>query len=221
MTDETKLMPCPFCGESDQDTLLIEHMVGTVRRPAYRVVCDNCGASTGYSDRGDHVKEWNTRAALAAIQPADPVTKAGCCQSVRVKPLVWTPRPDGRQWYGHAADGLYLSFTAVMSTETGEWSCFLRDFWRPFETIEAAKAAAQADYDARILAALELAPVTLAEALRGPTDNQVASACMSYRHDFGLLPARDREALMFQAREWLRAWQKELPTALRAIREGK
>lgn len=43
-----------------------------------------------------------------------------------------------------------------------------------------------------------------------PTDAQVASACMSYRHDFGLLGAEDRQQVMRQARFWLEAWQKEL-----------
>ncbi len=61
MTDKTKLLPCPFCG-AGHDKLIIEHMEGTIVRPAYRVRCDNCGASCCYSDRGDHVEDWNTRA---------------------------------------------------------------------------------------------------------------------------------------------------------------
>lgn len=46
-------------------------------------------------------------------------------------------------------------------------------------------------------------------------DEMVNSACMSYRHDFGLLPKLDQEALRRTARFWLEAWQKEglaLPT---------
>lgn len=58
----------------------------------------------------------------------------------------------------------------------------------------------------------------LADALAVPNDAQVASACMSYRHDFGLLDAKERAALMWQAREWLHAWRKEF-AALRAIGE--
>lgn len=58
----------------------------------------------------------------------------------------------------------------------------------------------------------------LAEALAVPTDDQVASACLSYRHDFGLLDAKERAALMWQAREWLNAWRKEFAHA-RAIGE--
>ena len=42
-----------------------------------------------------------------------------------------------------------------------------------------------------------------------PTDAQVASACMSYRHDFGMLDGAQRSATVAEAREWLRAWRKE------------
>ena len=37
------------------------------------------------------------------------------------------------------------------------------------------------------------------------TEAQLASACLSYRHDFGLLDADARSKLMFQAKEWARA----------------
>lgn len=57
---EIKLKACPFCGSPD-DCLIVEHMKGTVMRPAYRVYCDYCAASTGYTDRGNHVELWNSR----------------------------------------------------------------------------------------------------------------------------------------------------------------
>ena len=44
-----------------------------------------------------------------------------------------------------------------------------------------------------------------------PTDEQVASACLSYNHSFGLMIEAQRIAMMHQAREWLRAWRKEIP----------
>jgi len=56
---DIQLKPCPFCGETE--SLYIEHMEGTVIHPTYRVYCDYCGASAGWTDRGDHVEEWNTR----------------------------------------------------------------------------------------------------------------------------------------------------------------
>lgn len=42
-----------------------------------------------------------------------------------------------------------------------------------------------------------------------PTLAQINSACLSFRHDFGLLDATERGELQWQATEWLRAWQKE------------
>ncbi|MCV9963517.1 hypothetical protein OIU34_16565 [Pararhizobium sp. BT-229] len=53
-----------------------------------------------------------------------------------------------------------------------------------------------------------------------PTDAQLNSACLSFRHDFGLLGEEERARVRFQAREWLRAWMRELPKvpALRTIK---
>lgn len=40
--------------------------------------------------------------------------------------------------------------------------------------------------------------------------NYINSACLSYRHDFGLLSNREQEDLKFTAKEWLIAWEKAL-----------
>lgn len=48
-----------------------------------------------------------------------------------------------------------------------------------------------------------------------PTTAQINSACLSYRHDFGLLDSETKDGLRFQAGEWLYAWQKEFAYALR------
>tara|TARA_R100001163_G_C5059268_1_gene195938 strand:- start:545 stop:763 length:219 start_codon:yes stop_codon:yes gene_type:complete len=53
------LLHCPFCGT--KDNLQIQHLKGTVLNPSYRVYCDSCGASTGFSSIGNHKEEWNTR----------------------------------------------------------------------------------------------------------------------------------------------------------------
>jgi len=44
-----------------------------------------------------------------------------------------------------------------------------------------------------------------------PSCSDVWNACMSYRHDFGLLPDAEQKTLEFEAREWLRAWGHTLP----------
>lgn len=41
------------------------------------------------------------------------------------------------------------------------------------------------------------------------TDAQVRSACLSYRHDYGLMDAKAQSHLEFQCREWCRAISKE------------
>ena len=43
---------------------------------------------------------------------------------------------------------------------------------------------------------------------RPPTEAEINDACLSYRHDFGLLPELEKEGLRFDAREWLLAWAK-------------
>lgn len=121
---------CPFCGSRGIDRNSSGH------KECY---CTNCGAS------GPKVKvDWNTRAALTAAEGVKP----------RVKPLEW----DGMD--ARAFD-LFWSVRESKSTPP---------FWiarapggqlengfggLKFNTIEAAKAAAQADYEARILSALQ------------------------------------------------------------------
>jgi hypothetical protein len=40
------------------------------------------------------------------------------------------------------------------------------------------------------------------------TDEQIDSACLSYRHDFGLLSVSEQDYIRFQAREWAIALAK-------------
>jgi len=42
------------------------------------------------------------------------------------------------------------------------------------------------------------------------TKEIISSACMYYRHDFGLLRGDEREHTIFEAREWIYAWAKAL-----------
>lgn len=57
--NDIELKPCPFCGTAGE-SLLVEHLEGTIRNPSYRVRCDNCGASSRYTDQ-DCREVWNTR----------------------------------------------------------------------------------------------------------------------------------------------------------------
>jgi len=42
-----------------------------------------------------------------------------------------------------------------------------------------------------------------------PSAAQLHSACLSYRHDYGVMSEEARKSLQFTALEWFRAWQKE------------
>jgi Lar family restriction alleviation protein len=90
MQQARELLPCPFCGEAVH--LLVEHLDGTIIHPAYRVRCDYCGASSGYTDKSC-AELWNARAALR-VAPEGFVL-------VPVKPT-----PEMLAAVGNGADGL-------------------------------------------------------------------------------------------------------------------
>lgn len=70
---------------------------------------------------------------------------------VRVKPLVWDEGDEPDEW----RSGPYDVWCELGNFQVYHWSIVKGD---PHETAEAAKAAAQADYDARIFAAIEPQP---------------------------------------------------------------
>ncbi len=39
-------------------------------------------------------------------------------------------------------------------------------------------------------------------------DNIINEVCLNYNHSFGLMTYPERRSLMFEAKEWLHAWQK-------------
>lgn len=43
-----------------------------------------------------------------------------------------------------------------------------------------------------------------------PTESELHSACLSFRHDFGLLPDMKKREIMLEAKAWHRAWWKSL-----------
>lgn len=147
MTDSTdnSLKPCPFCGG--------ELACGRLRMAACRT--DSCYMRNFVIDMDDpgSVARWNSRADLAPTP----------LSAVKVKPLVWEDF-DGRGakasafynanylinlWNGRGQFEVSFSYPGHQTGYDGE---------RWHDTLEAAKAAAQADYAARIMAALEPTP---------------------------------------------------------------
>lgn len=122
--------------------------------------------------------------------------KAG---QVRVKPLEWTARyakyDGGKEHYG---TGIFGHWYCVKREKGGVWSimchigghvCHLP----PSKTLEAAKAAAQADYEARILAALDLTPppaVTVQKAAAVPKKPDGSGIIIAAEGEFSLEEGR-------------------------------
>lgn len=59
-------------------------------------------------------------------------------------------------------------------------------------------------------AKLEQAQKRIAELEAPLSESQIASACLSYRHDFGLLDSDKQKVLILEAKEWYRAFGKQL-----------
>ena len=150
-----KLKPCPFCGSN------AKLMGGPMVHETYSVWCTGVGRhhmDYGF-DKDTAIAAWNTRAAP------------------KVKPLVWTAKG-----YAQTPFGKYLVVREDWSGEEDFW--FICFAGKPYGKCgehgseEAAKAAAQADYERRILDALEPGqPVTVQEAAQlAEIDEQITQA---------------------------------------------
>ena len=53
------------------------------------------------------------------------------------------------------------------------------------------------------------------------TDAEAVSICLTYRHDYGLLPPRDREAMIWQAKEWHNAMRHHFRALIEAEERGE
>lgn len=136
MTSDTalpvELLPCPFCGSGPT---IQKTMFG---HPVQKwVACAGCGASSAaYSSKVSAITAWNTRA-LSATRTA-------------VKPLEWSSEPP----YSVARVFEFKGFYSTERVDAGV--CELRGTFcnGDYPTAQEAKAAAQADYERRILSAL-------------------------------------------------------------------
>lgn len=166
-------------------------------------ICDIAGCR--------HIRE-------AASQPAEPV-------AVRVKPLVWVSDPEncGEDWLHRAVSGVYLY--EVGRHEAGGW------WWQEDGAVggyavdvdggeESAKSAAQADYEARIMAALDVQPLTVQDAARVP-EVQAAFAALDAAQD-GLLWAKAHLRSLADTESMaVNEALKHVEHVLRAIAEGR
>lgn len=139
-----ELKPCPFCGG-------VPYLANVAMAGCSYVVCTDCRMQSDDGSRNRVVNKWNTRAAP------------------KVKPLVWSQTTDTkkygfprRRWRGLAGLGVqYVIWDYDRSEADRVDGWFLVGGLSTFilgsrhDTLNHAKAAAQADYDRRILDALE------------------------------------------------------------------
>jgi len=148
--------PCPFtsCGSSDAFDYEDTKKVGFCRscRAGWRAEMTRdeqiellaWALCEAHAEDGDHWKQWEDQSIDLYDQIA-PLT------AVRVKPLVW--RDDGTN--GYETDHAF-GFYEVYPDPMGDMLSRDGVDSGVYPTIEAAKAAAQADYEARILSALDI-----------------------------------------------------------------
>lgn len=138
------LAPCPFCGEVPEIKERGENIALFV---CASPPCKGSSMFMGFvrEDREKAIAAWNRRAALPPAKQDD--LASGKAVTVRVKPLVW--RDEFMRWSGNS-----FTSTAVGAGHTYIIAASLYDP-EADNVIAAKKAAAQADYEARIRAALE------------------------------------------------------------------
>lgn len=162
--EQTDLLACPFCGSAPQWE---ENDAVDARSwgPEYRIACRNAACfgpvTSNYGNRPDAIAAWNRRASLSP---------AGGVQGVRVKALEWSG--PGRRYAYKSAFFMNWTAASVLGTMTVRYKEHNPDappgYGTPpydphyevgdrtgkFNTLDEAKAAAQADYEKRILSAL-------------------------------------------------------------------
>ena len=108
----------------------------------------NCNIDTSPCGAEDDCRENQKTAAMLRA----------CKGRVRVKPLEWAECNTGNWKRGHCFTARSMVDFAPLAIHKKHDGWWLNKDCHTYDTLEAAKAAAQADYEARILAALEPAP---------------------------------------------------------------
>lgn len=76
MSENTELLPCPFCGSAPVMRRSVEEYVADSSGPAgefdawFTIHCDECGIEKGEEYRSDAIAAWNRRAHTPSIEQA-------------------------------------------------------------------------------------------------------------------------------------------------------
>lgn len=124
MSDEPKLLPCPFCGNDGtgpiEDSLHIIFSEHEYRAPSWCVQCDKCTATMGYSESEEEaVEAWNRRVRRPA--PAVPDDVAELLRDCRNRMLydAGAFREQGREVRAILCDVLIDRIDAALTHPTG------------------------------------------------------------------------------------------------------
>lgn len=148
MPSETvKLSPCPFCGS---DRITVFNI-----RDGQQAVCKDCkslgapkfhGPDGFEATWGRAVEAWNRR---AIKEPAPQ----------KVKALEWAQHPSGKPlWRAQAPHVGWYGVSAIIEPASWQFQGLDEHFTLDVDSAEAGFAAAQADYERRILSALASPP---------------------------------------------------------------
>lgn len=161
-----ELNPCRYCGGEAKiryDALPFGDQPMQADTSMALIECSrsNCVGQKGYRSTEMAIAAWNTRAPTIQDGSAPHV------MGVKVKPLEWVKGGGGNDWRADTAIGAYAicAFTSDKGDKLTVRLSGLHISDRWLTTVEAAKADAQADYDARILAALPEVQAMIAEAV--------------------------------------------------------
>lgn len=167
MTETVELKPCPLC----QAPMMFDHFVDWEGQPlADKMIIHQSDSACPLADiqvtaTDDAIAAWNRRPALEAL--AAKQSTGGM-----VKGLEWEDRGSLiKQFRADTIAGIYY---IERNGETFDWWNTVAPFRHGFDTLEAAKAAAQADFEQRVLSCLvnPFSPVN-AEPVAAKCDGQL------------------------------------------------
>lgn len=199
------LKPCPFCGATPHKGPT-KAMIGQDGEAfqRYRVWCPHMHASFEEAGERQAIAAWNRRAqadagtkrlavddlaqkirlvdgenSLGAGELAEalmPFVQADAGTGVRVKLLEWEAYQSATGSKAYSTLGLY----EVMHFDGWGWRASPEHFlWHETSSEDEAKAAAQADYEQRILSAIEPSPIS------EPTEEEIERAAVAMAKEIG------------------------------------